>query len=1170
MAPWRNRTCSLALLALLALVGCGPTSPLLPTAVPSPAPTVAPTVIWTPTRTPAVTATPGLTPTPPPPLGLVRLWRTATGDSVWDIGVTDIEGDRRPEVWAASYDHSLYLITATGGISWSFATAGPIYAAVTTDLEGDGRPDFLVGGDDNTVRAISGSGAALWSYRAGGRVTHLAAGDVDGDGRSEAVAATWDGALHIVASDGKLKQRIALDSIPTALATADLDGDGSLEILVGTEAGQVLALSATGKVIWQRGIEGPVRGMALGDFDGDRQGEVLVGSRSGMVALIGMDGEPRWAQREGDTIVSLAGVEQRRLVLLGLAHGLVALDATSGLPLWDKALPKGVWSMAVLGKADPVLAAGTDGGEIYLLNLQGQVRGVTALSSRVHGLASADLNHDGRPELLARSGDYVYAFRTDPQGEAGEAAPGVPTLPRWPDPSPLPPLPEGHIALAAVGDVMLGRSVEERMQAYGTSYPFQALAPLLRQADIAVGNLESVLAQGGDPVAKMFVYRAHPQMATGLAQAGFDVLNLANNHILDYGPSGLTETLATLDGQGIHGVGAGPQAADPVLVEARGIRVAFLARNIAGPAQPGVAGVQDEASLRRDVWQARKQADLLVLLLHTGTDYDEPPTLEQRHLAQTAIEAGANLVIGFHRYTVQDTESYGHGFIAYGLGDFTFDIDIVDAARDGAVLWVLLNKDGVAQVDWIPTRTVDDVQARARPAPGGRVDMTPLLVQISEPLPPPPALLPTYVLTATVITATGQVGVQQEVIFPNTTGDSLDDLYFFVFPNAYPDIFSLVNLEVEQGGQVSIPSYVLSEASLHVFLAEPLARGSVITVNLAYSLSLPPIDPAFLPPWDILGRSSDGRALNLGHWYPQLVPYQKGYGWQTWDYHPVGDPYYADLSNYRVTVVAPAGYSVFGAGERQQEGARWRFALDAVRDFALVLGRDYLQESGRAGGVEVQSAFRREHAAAGQAVLDDTLRALELFQERYGPYPAATYTVVESDLGGAQEYGNMAVVGAQFYESYQGLPTATLPTLAVHELAHQWWYNVVGNDAVHEPWLDEALATYSELIYYEEAYSRSVDWWWEQRIDRWNPSGPVDATIYDYDDTITYIHNLYGQAAHFMQDLRTRMGDEAFFSFLQRYYRDNAWRQATRRDFFRALEAAGAEVDDLVGVYFRP
>ncbi len=1156
----------MAALLLLALAACAPPATPPPTAAPA-SPTAEPTPISTPPPPPRVTTTPGPPTTPPAPLGLVRLWRTATGDTVWDLVAADIAGDGRPEVWAASYDHSLYLITATGGISWSVPSPGPLYAAAPADLDGDGRPELLIGGDGNVVQAVSRAGATLWSYRAGSRVTHLAAGDVDGDGQVEALAATWDGILHVIAADGTLRRRVALESESTALATADVDGDRFPEILVGTAAGQVLALTGGGTLLWQQGLTGAVRALLPGDLDGDRREDVLVGCRDGMVALIGLDGEPRWAQRAGDTIVSLAGLGARRLVFLGLAHGIAALDATSGLLQWSQATPQGVWSLLILGLADPVLAAGTDGGQIYLLNMHGQVRGVTALPSRVRGLTSADLDRDGRPDLLAHAGDYVYAFRTDPQGEAGEPAPTVTTLPRWPSPSPLAAPPEGRIALAAVGDVMLGRSIEERMEAYGTDYPFQALAPLLRQADITVGNLESVLSQGGEPAAKMFVFRGHPRMAAGLAEAGFDVLNLANNHILDYGAEGVTETLAALEGQGVHGIGAGPQAADPVVVEARGIRVAFLARNIAGPAQTGVAAVPDEATLRRDVWQARKQVDALVLLLHTGTDYDDQPTPQQRALARTAVEAGADLVIGYHRYLVQDTEQYGRGFIAYGLGDFSFDIDIVDEARDGAVLWVLLSKDGVAQVDWIPTRTVDDVQPRARPAPGGRVEMASLLVQAGEPLAAPPAPRPSYILAASAATATGPVSVQQTVVFPNTTGDSLNDLYFFVFPNALPGAFALGTVQVQQE-RTYVPSYVLADTTLHLFLGAPLAPGGALTVTMAYTLSPPTIDPAALPPAGVLGHSADGRALNLGHWYPQLVPYLHGYGWQTWEYHAVGDPFYADLADYRLTVDVPAGYSAFGAGERGQEGTRWRFSLDAVRDFALVIGRDYAQESGQFGGVTVRSVYRPEHAAAGRAVLDDTLRALQLFQERYGPYPAPTFTVVESDMGGAQEYGHMAVLGSRFYDSYEGLPTATLPGLTVHELAHQWWYNVVGNDGVREPWLDEALATYSELVYYEHVYSTAVGWWWEQR-DRWAPRGPVDTSIYDFADTATYIHNLYGQAAHFLQDLRAQMGDEPFFSFLQRYYRDNTWRRATRRDFFRALTAAGVEVEELVQVYFQ-
>jgi poly-gamma-glutamate synthesis protein (capsule biosynthesis protein) len=278
----------------------------------------------------------------------------------------------------------------------------------------------------------------------------------------------------------------------------------------------------------------------------------------------------------------------------------------------------------------------------------------------------------------------------------------------------------------AVGDVMLGRAVEERMLVYGADFPLAALAPLLRQADVTTGNLEGAIAYGGTPLQKTYTFRAHPGLsAAALQGAGLDLLALANNHTLDFGEEGLAEMMATLRGAGIEAVGAGPDAYAPLVLEVNGLRIAFLARNVAVAPQDGVAWAE-EAELRQAVAQARSQADLVVVHLHAGIEYSTTADETQRRLAQAAADGGAALVIGHHSHAPQEVEWIGETLVAYSLGDFVFDIDDHDIARDGAVLRVILSRRGVEGAEWIPVRIVDDVQPRPRAGADGR----PLIEQI--------------------------------------------------------------------------------------------------------------------------------------------------------------------------------------------------------------------------------------------------------------------------------------------------------------------------------------------------------------------------------------------------------------------------------------------------------
>ena len=315
------------------------------------------------------------------------------------------------------------------------------------------------------------------------------------------------------------------------------------------------------------------------------------------------------------------------------------------------------------------------------------------------------------------------------------ASPGLTTAAVSPTPSPPP-----EITLIAAGDVMLGRSIGEGIVASGTLYPFEFAAPPLREADIAFANLESPITDRGEPAAKDFVFRGPTQGARALRQAGLDVLSLANNHMLDYGLEGLADTRAALQGAGLAYTGAGDnesQARAPVVVRRGGLRVAFLAYvstppdsgsgfDVAGTQatadRPGVAWLSAEA-VSQDVTAAKQQADVVVVSMHTGAEYQETPTDLQVAAAHAAVDAGASLVLGSHPHVLQGIERYKGGLIAYSLGNFLFDFDSVDYSHPdlpsalSALLRVRLTAAGVAGCEVLPV-IVGEADGRPRPATG--------------------------------------------------------------------------------------------------------------------------------------------------------------------------------------------------------------------------------------------------------------------------------------------------------------------------------------------------------------------------------------------------------------------------------------------------------------------
>jgi aminopeptidase N len=164
-----------------------------------------------------------------------------------------------------------------------------------------------------------------------------------------------------------------------------------------------------------------------------------------------------------------------------------------------------------------------------------------------------------------------------------------------------------------------------------------------------------------------------------------------------------------------------------------------------------------------------------------------------------------------------------------------------------------------------------------------------------------------------------------------------------------------------------------------------------------------------------------------------------------------------------------------------------------------------------------------------------TADGLALFSELYGEYPHSSLSVVEADFPDGMEYDGIYYLGESYYRQYKGEPLSYLVAIASHETAHQWFYGIVGNDPAIEPWLDETLATYSELLYYERYFPELVDGWWNFRVESYSPDGWVNDTIYDHGSFRLYVNAVYLRGAQFLRDLRGEIGEEKFFGFLREY-----------------------------------
>lgn len=282
------------------------------------------------------------------------------------------------------------------------------------------------------------------------------------------------------------------------------------------------------------------------------------------------------------------------------------------------------------------------------------------------------------------------------------------------------------VTLLAVGDIMLARALQQAARATNDPhYPFQNTYYWLHTADVTVGNLECVISDKGEPIRnKQFTFRADPWMLEGLAWAGFDVLSLANNHSMDYGPDAMLDMRQQLDAAQIMHVGAGKnevEAFAPAVVMVKGLKIAFIgvvnvpksgtitfdtAITAATVDQPGVAWITDDANglqkLTNAVTQAKQNAAVVIVLLHSGWEFVHTPSDLQMRASRAAIDAGAAAVIGSHPHVLQGVEQYNGGLIAYSLGNFAFDMEV----NLTALLELTLDASGVREFRWHPM-TID-------------------------------------------------------------------------------------------------------------------------------------------------------------------------------------------------------------------------------------------------------------------------------------------------------------------------------------------------------------------------------------------------------------------------------------------------------------------------------
>jgi len=396
---------------------------------------------------------------------------------------------------------------------------------------------------------------------------------------------------------------------------------------------------------------------------------------------------------------------------------------------------------------------------------------------------------------------------------------------------------------------------------------------------------------------------------------------------------------------------------------------------------------------------------------------------------------------------------------------------------------------------------------------------------------------------------------QQQVRYTNAESESLSDLYLRLFPNtpAYGGTMTVTRLLLN-GTPIS-PFVELEGSALRLPLEPPLDAGQTLALSMAFTVEVPSA-----------GASGHGLfsyangIMALPTVYP-IIPVYDDEGWNVEIAPTHGDDLYTDVSSYEVQISAPSDLTVIASGVclYSAEGV-WSCNAGPMRDFVFILGDRYERAGQLVEGTVVNSYFYRGYERAGSRALQVAADALVIFSDLFGEYPYAELDVVATPnwLGG-MEYPGLVVVEDRLYSG-----GALLDWLVAHEVAHQWWFGVVGSDQVDVPWLDEALTQYSTVLYYERTYGENraraiLNSFAQthQNLVRARRDRPAGLSAASYDPSL-YWDIVYRKGALYFDSLREAVGDETFFDILQTYYERHRYRIATPESFL-------ATVDDVAG-----
>lgn len=432
---------------------------------------------------------------------------------------------------------------------------------------------------------------------------------------------------------------------------------------------------------------------------------------------------------------------------------------------------------------------------------------------------------------------------------------------------------------------------------------------------------------------------------------------------------------------------------------------------------------------------------------------------------------------------------------------------------------------------------------------------------------------------------------KEKVTFYNFTDNVFNRLKFNLYGNAfregakyspisgmyssaaYPSGKSYGNTEItgvfDDCGGMTYEICGEDENILSVDLSEDLYPNECVCVTIDFTLTLA----------DVVARTGINRdTINLANFYPIVCGIKDGAFYEC-AYYCSGDPFFSDCSDYRITLTCPEKYVAAASGEnvsdRVESGKRiCEYKIDNARSFAFVLSEKFEVATKDCEGTEIRYYYYLDETP--EESLKTAVKAIEYFSETFGEYPYSCFSVVETEfIQGGMEFPALVMIS-------DSLEPSAYREVIVHETAHQWWQTVVGNNEIEYGFLDEGLAEYSVVLFYENhpeygftraALMESAEQTYKTFCTVFDKLfGKTDTSMIrslaDFGSEYEYVNVAYVKSAVMYDTLRKSIGDTKFFNGLKKYYADMAFKNAEPPDIIAAYSKVGADTEGFFTGFF--